>query len=286
MGYVIPNFENFVVKLKLMGVSPIRIKSLVSHNKKFLEIMNETPETIKEDDAKNYLTYLTDKGEKEKQINKILSSLKIFYDDVNKKGIFSNVKFEVVDSLPHILAKEEVRRILESVQDENHKLLLELMYSSGLRPSDCVKLKASDVYMTEEGIFVKFDKDKKHYVILSENTISKLISLFGFSDRYLFEKGRSHLLVRDVEEILKNVLTNSGIDKKISCDTLRHSFAMHLLEQGVDTGLVEEYLGYYGISSKNLPLLKTIKSPIDSLDSYNLEPKINHGVSSQTLFDV
>jgi site-specific recombinase XerD len=271
MGYVIPNFENFVVKLKLMGVSPIRIKSLVSHNKKFLEIMNETPETIKEDDAKNYLTYLMDKGEKEKQINKILSSLKIFYDDVNKKGIFSNVKFEVVENLPHILAKEEVRRILDSVQDESHKLLLELMYSSGLRPSDCVKLKASDVYMTEEGIFVKFDKDKKHYVILSENTISKLISLFGFSDRYLFEKVRSHLLVRDVEEILKNVLTNSGIDKKISCDTLRHSFAMHLLEQGVDTGLIEEYLGYYGISSKNLPLLKNIKSPIDDIKSHNLD---------------
>lgn len=270
MGYVIPNFENFVVKLKLMGVSPIRIKSLVSHNKKFLEIMNETPETIKEDDAKNYLTYLMNKGEKENQINKILSSLKIFYDDVNKKGIFSNVKFEVVENLPHILAKEEVRRILDSVQDESHKLLLELMYSSGLRPSDCVKLKTSDVYMTEEGIFVKFDKDKKHYVILSENTISKLISLFGFSDRYLFEKGRSHLLVRDVEEILKNALASLGIDKKISCDTLRHSFAMHLLEHGVETDLVEEYLGYYGISSKNLPLLKNIKSPIDSINSHNL----------------
>ena len=175
--------------------------------------------------------------------------------------------------LPVVLSKEEVNLLLAAVGNQKHKLVLSLMYSAGLRVSEVVKLKAEDVDLANKILWVRQGKGgKDRQRIVSDKLINDLQR--GINQRkvgeYLFsgQKPGSHLSTRSVEKIFSRVLTGAGIKKQATCHSLRHSFATHLLESGVDIRYIQTLLGHKNLATTQIytqvsnQFLSDIKSPL------------------------
>lgn len=181
------------------------------------------------------------------------------------------------ESIPTIFSKDEVKKILNSTNNLKHKMVLSLLYSSGLRLSEVIHLKVKDVNLDELTLVVKEGKGKKDRIsVFSEKLVSD-ISLF-LEDRkpneFLFlsnQKSASGsdkpLSPRTVEKIFEQALQKSGVKKQGSPHDFRHSFATHLLESGTDIHFIQKLLGHKNLSTTSIytklanPKLAGVKSP-------------------------
>ncbi len=137
--------------------------------------------------------------------------------------------------LPKVISKEEIIKMIELTENTKHKLVISLLYSSGLRLSEIINLKREDIETQRNIILVKAGKGKKDRItILSKKVKSQLISYLienEFKSKYLFEgRNNSKYTKETVQQIVKNA--GKKINKNISPHMLRHSFATHLLEDG------------------------------------------------------
>jgi site-specific recombinase XerD len=178
--------------------------------------------------------------------------------------------------LPVILSKEEVAKILSSIDNLKHKAILMLTYSAGLRVGEVVKLKLEDIDSKRMLIHIKGSKGRKdRYTMLSETALDILRKYWREykPGKWLFEGARAgrYLSTRTVEKILEHACEKANIRKDVSVHTLRHSFATHLLEGGTDLRYIQEILGhkdsktteiYTHVSTKSIG---KIKSPLDTL---------------------
>jgi site-specific recombinase XerD len=151
--------------------------------------------------------------------------------------------------LPNVLSQEEVLRIFECVDNLKHKTLLMLIYSAGLRVGEGVKLKISDIDSNRKMIHIHDAKGRKdRYTLLSDAVLVMLREYYKEyrPKEYLFEgaAGRKHLSERSVEHVFERAVKAARIVKPISLHGLRHSFATHLLESGVDLRYIQELLGH------------------------------------------
>ena len=140
--------------------------------------------------------------------------------------------------LPTLLSKGEILRIAQGLENPKHRLIIELMYASGLRVSEVVRLRVQDVNLDELTLFVRGGKGKKdRLTIVSERLKSPLsYQMEGKQDNELVfpgPKGKT-LTTRSVQKVFQAALAASGIRKNATCHILRHSFATHLLEAGTD----------------------------------------------------
>ena len=172
--------------------------------------------------------------------------------------------------------REEVIRILQITEDIKHKALLMLMYSGGLRVGEVVRLKPEDIDANRKLIYIRASKGRKdRYTLLSDVALQTLRKYWKKErpKKWLFLSWNEekHITARTVQKIFQNVCKKAGIKKKASVHSLRHSFATHLLESGIDLRYIQELLGhksskttetYTHVSTKNL---STIKNPLDSL---------------------
>ncbi|WRQ72941.1 MAG: tyrosine-type recombinase/integrase [Methanosarcinales archaeon Met12] len=176
--------------------------------------------------------------------------------------------------MPVVLSQEEVSQILSSVNNIKHKVILMLIYSAGLRVSEVVKLKPADIDIQRKLIHVKGAKGRKdRYTILSDVAIETLglyLKMYQ-PEKWVFpgQKEGLHITTRTVQRIFEDAIKKADIDKEVSVHSLRHSFATHLLESGVDLRYIQELLGhknsktteiYTHVSNKDL---SKIKSPLD-----------------------
>lgn len=178
--------------------------------------------------------------------------------------------------LPVVFSQEEVMRLLQSVKNLKHRLILMLVYSAGLRVSEIVKLKVGDIDAKRHLIHIKGAKGRKdRYTLLSDVALEELRNYWKEykPNGWLFQgaKPDKHISPRTVEAIFEHAVEQTRIRKKVSVHTLRHSFATHLLESGTDLRYIQELLGhkssktteiYTHVSTKDLG---KIKSPLDSL---------------------
>ncbi len=176
--------------------------------------------------------------------------------------------------LPVVLSKDEVFRLLDSVLNPKHKLILALMYSAGLRVSEVVKLKVEDIDFDNKILWVRQGKGRKdRQTVISEKLIGTLGQLVGqkIVGDYLFsgQKPKIHLSTRSVEKIFQKALAAADIRKKATCHSLRHSFATHLLESGTDIRYIQQLLGHRSLVTTQIytkvsnKFLSQIKSPLD-----------------------
>ncbi len=176
--------------------------------------------------------------------------------------------------LPVVLSQEEVLRILDVVKNVKHRAILMVTYSGGLIVGETVKLKLSDIDSKRMMVFVQGAKGRKdRYTLLSEAALAQLREYYREyrPRKYLFEgwNGRKHLSERTAEKAFDTAAEKAGIRKDATIHTLRHSFATHLLEAGVDIKYIQELPGhsrtmtteiYTHVSQK--PLGKIV-SPLD-----------------------
>jgi integrase/recombinase XerD len=178
--------------------------------------------------------------------------------------------------LPNVLSKEEIKLILNAHSNIKHKAMLSLIYSCGLRRSELLNLKPSDIDSKRNIIIVRQAKGKKDRIApLSLKIIEMLREYFILykPSIYLFEgqtKGTAYD-ERSLQKVLKQAIEKVGIKKPVTLHWLRHSYATHLLENGTDLRYIQEILGhsssktteiYTHVSTKSI---QKITSPFDYL---------------------
>lgn len=209
-------------------------------------------------------TIIQKKNPANSTIHLMISALQFFFRDA--LGVLpdlqiSRPKKEKV--YPEILNKEEVKKILQSTENPKHKALLGLVYSSGLRVSEVVNLKLSDI-----------DKEKRILKVASseKNVRTTILSEMGVKivENYLNQLENPHYLfpgqnllrplsIRSAEKIFEAASKKAGIQKKVSIHSLRHAFAIHLLQEGLDVKYLQNLLGH-----KNLQTTQVYKVLVDS----------------------
>jgi integrase/recombinase XerD len=265
------------IKLELMNSSRLTIKAYNGNIKRFIEKLGKPPEQISKSDIIKYLLEI--KPEKSSSsINQILNSIKFLYKEVLKKP-------EIVNSiplpkrefkLPCVLSREETMKLINSIENTKHKLILMITYSAGLRVSEVIKLKYEDIDFERKLIHIHNAKGMKdRMTLLSDKCIegiSKYVEVYG-KGKWLFPgmDFGEHLNARSVQKIYEKAAKKTGITKDSSVHTLRHSFATHLLENGIELRYIQELLGhessktterYTHVTEKGLG---RIKSPLDSI---------------------
>ena len=267
---------NLISELKLRGFSENTIKSYLRHNQEFLNHIQKPPEDINDNDIKLYLGHLiSDKKLSPSSVNLVTSSIKFYYNEVLKKRLlidFKSMKRE--KKLPVVLTKQEIKKLIESAKNPKHRLLINLMYSSGLRVSESVSLKFEDIDIEERTGVVRAGKGKKDRIILlSESFVIELKTYLikNNKSKYLFSYKDSHITTRQAERIVSETAKKAGIKKRIFCHALRSSFATHLLEAGTDIRYIQELLGHSSLETTQIytkvttEQLKKIKSPMDNI---------------------
>ncbi|MDO8509183.1 MAG: tyrosine-type recombinase/integrase [Nanoarchaeota archaeon] len=262
-------------ELKIRGFSPLTLRNYSFFVEKFLLKSNKNENDLTQDDAKAYLGELFDSKSKN-TIMLAAASLKFFYTEILGKE-FSQIKMPKKDKkLPEVLTKEEVRKLIESADNIKSRLIISLLYSSGLRVSELVNLKKDDLNLQEKIGWVRRGKGGKDRLItLSVNLAGELKDYFEMKGKdkvYVFSKDKP-LTTRNIQKIIKGTRIRAGINKKVTPHTLRHSFATHLLEAGTDIRFIQSMLGHSSIATTQIYAhvstdeIKKIKNPLDVLDN-------------------
>lgn len=272
-------FEVLTRELRLRNYSAKTIKAYKSCLRSFIDHFKPRhPRALSENDIRNYLLYLLEeKQSASTTVNQVFNALRFLYVDLYKMPfvIASVPRPKKEHKLPDVLNQEEVIKILNAVDNLKHKTILMLIYSAGLRVGESVRLKIEDIDSKRKVIHLRGAKGKKdRYTLLSDVVLEKLREYFKQyrPKEYLFEgkEDRKHLSERSVQSVFERAVKTAGIRKPVSVHTLRHSFATHLLESGVDLRYIQELLGH--ASSKTTEVythvsqkaLGKIVSPLDT----------------------
>jgi len=271
--------EKVKKELKLRGYSQKTRKAYLHQIRRYTRYFTKDPKDLDEEHIKDYILHLIDKEKVSRSYhNQAASAIKFLYDRVlnMRRTVDGLPRPRKEKKLPVVLSHEDVVRVFESVENIKHKAILMLIYSAGLRVSEVVKLKVRDIDAERKLIHVKGAKGMKdRYTILSDVALETLdIYLKSYKpQKWLFAgtKKTRHLSTGSVQKIFDSAVKSAGITKDVSVHTLRHSFATHLLESGVDLRYIQELLGHK--SSKTTEIythvstrdLGKIRSPLDNL---------------------
>jgi|SRR3989344_3691014 len=243
---------------------------------KFFRFNKKDPRKINKNDIREYLDLLLDKSRSGNTINVNLNAIKFLLKDVLGKRVTVNIKFSKVPKrLPTVLTKEEIKILINSIENEKHKLMVQLMYSAGLRVSELLNLKVQDLELEKNYGFVRGGKGNKDRMFIIARKIKEDLTGLIEKDKlenYLFYSNRKMPYnIRTLQEIVRKAAKDSKIRKKVSCHTLRHSFATHLIEDGYSINEVQSLLGHKSPETTLVyvhaasPNMIKVKSPLDRL---------------------
>ena len=265
--------------LKLKGYSNKTRKSYIGHIRRFIDFYEENPLNFHKNDIDKYLLYLLEHQEySHSYVNQAISAIKFLYIDILKiKDIIIYIpRPKKENKLPEVLSQKEVIKLLSAIQNIKHRSILFLIYSAGLRVGEVVRLKVNDIDSDRMLIHIVQGKGRKdRYSVLSEVALEELRTYVRKykPDNWLFPGAEvdRFLTERSVQKVFENAKIKSGIQKKVTVHSLRHSFATHLLEGGVDLRYIQELLGHQ--SSKTTEIykhvteksIKNIASPLDRI---------------------
>lgn len=271
-----PLLEKVQNRLLLKGCSRKTIEVYLYHLGKFLKLYPYAERATKED-IERYLLVLIKKGYFEATVRLNYAALRFLYEVVLGKdlgfGIMDIPKRPV--KLPRVLSRQEILGMIGCTKNVKHRLLIMLLYSSGLRVSEAVRLKISDICPERGLIFVRQGKGKKDRVtVLSERFKKELFSYLcsrGDQGEYLFPTKRGFLSKKAAQYIIARAAKKSGVGKRVTPHMLRHSFATHLLEQGLDIRYIQRLLGHRNLSTTQVYTrvssldVERVRSPFDTL---------------------
>jgi site-specific recombinase XerD len=252
--------------LKLAGYSPRTVEAYSYHVKKFIEYFKKDPIMISEDEIKQYFLFLKYKKKLSGSASaQAISGIKFMYQktlDMDFK-VFGIVKNPRGKKLPVILTREEVSKVLNSIRILRHKACLTLIYTCGLRLHEATSIAPADIDSKRMVVHVKDGKGRQDRIVPLPQCTLQILRVHYKTHRnpqYVFpapgrgahkEEAVSKIPLPDssVQTVLKKVLRGVNIIKNVSIHNLRHSYATHLLEAGIDIRIIQKYLGHRSISS-------------------------------------
>ena len=273
--------EQFIREMQLRNYSPRTIHSYSTLLAK-VEIFYSLPlDKITVLQFKDYLhRRITSDGISTSMTNQLISAFKMMQVDVLKRD-WEQIKIKRprrTKRLPVVLSIQEVENLIGTARNLKHKAIVMLAYSSGLRRQELQMIKPSAIDSARMQVHVVQGKGKKdRYTILSEKAL-EVLRLYYKSERpacFLFEaQGRKgqHLSDTTLNCIVKKLAVKAGIKKQISFHTLRHCFATHLLEKGVNLRLIQQFMGHVSLKTTSgyLHLVNvnpaSVSSPLDAMN--------------------
>lgn len=263
------------VEMKLRGFSEKTMKSYLFYNQKFIEYIEKSPEDVTEEDIKEFLANKLSESVSNGTINFIKASLKFYYGDILGKNLSLIKTPRIVKKLPIVLTKKEIKKLLKT-KNIKHRLLIELLYSTGLRLSECVNLRYKDLDVCENIGWVRNGKGGKDRIFIISELFKKDLLYYmkkrGYAENgYIFTVNGRQMSPRGIQHAIKTSVERAGIDKNVHVHTLRHSFATHLLENGTDIRKIQHLLGHSSLQTTQIYTqvsseeIKKIKSPLDVL---------------------
>ncbi len=272
--------ENFVKWLRSKRYSESTIKTYVDAIRVFLKFFSEKAlYDIENNDIIIFNNeYILKNKLSASYQNQMVNAVKLFFQTVqNRKLNIEQIhRPKKPKTLPNVLSKEEIKVILEAHGNIKHRAMLSLIYACGLRRSELLNLKPTDIDSKRGILLIKQAKGKKDRIAPISEKIIELLRQYYKAYKptvWLFEgqqKGEQYT-AESLQSVLKQALQKSNINKPVSLHWLRHSYATHLLERGTDLRYIQELLGhkssktteiYTHVSTKSL---QQITSPFDDL---------------------
>jgi integrase/recombinase XerD len=273
--------DQFVHELQLRNYSA---RTIVTYSTLLTKLGNNFELTLDKISTQQFKDYLhqriTVDGISVSMINQYISAFKIMQVDILKRD-WQQIRVRRPrreKRLPLVLSLSEIERLIVATSNIKHKALLMLAYSSGLRRQELQMIEPSAIDSSRMQVHVVQGKGKKdRYTILSLKTLELLRVYYKYNKpkKYLFEsqvrKGQ-FLSDTTLNNIIKQNAAKAGIKKQVSFHTLRHSFATHLLEKGVNLRLIQQFMGHVSLKTTSVYLHlvnvnpASVSSPLDSMN--------------------
>ena len=266
-------FEPLIEECKLRNYSQKTIEIYLRYNQEFLTFTHKKPQEITREDIRSYLLHCIEKQQSSSTINLAHNALNFYYCTILGRK-FQDISFQKreqkVRSIP---TKEEIQKMIYVTSNLKHKILIGLLYASGIRRSEAIKIQIADIDFDRKLLLIRQGKGAKYrYTILSGIIIHQIKEYFKNTiqhNSYLFSTPNGHITARTVEAIIHNAKHNAKITKHLSPHSLRHSFATHLMENGTKIEYIQQMLGHKDIRTTRIyqhistSHLENIKSPHD-----------------------
>lgn len=241
------------------------------HLERFLEYVLKTPGVGRDVRLRNWLESF---GTKEATRRIAFAALKFFYMDVNgiHLPVFS-IRRKSAKTMPAVMTRDEVGFILERVANRKHRIMLSLMYGSGLRVGELAGLNIGDVDFGAGRLHVHLGKGAKDRLVVLPRLLHPDLEWAaggrGGNEPLFITRTGKRYSIRSVQAVFEKARKGSGIKKKVSCHSLRHSFATHLLERGTDVRVIQDQLGHQNLKTTMAythltdDILRQVISPLD-----------------------
>lgn len=275
MNYTLDK-EKYLEGLKnvciLKGFSRQTIKAYCYNVSKFLDFIDRSRLNL---GKSNVRSYLLTQDLSTNSLRLQHASISFFFREILRHPFsFEDVPIKKKEkTLPKLLIKEQIKRIIEATDNLKHKIIIKLLYSSGLRLSELLNLKRKDFDFEKNIIYVRLGKGRKDRItLISENLKLDILKYYSnniFKTEYFFEGRNGKYTKKSVQKVLNNTGEKIGIN--VHPHMLRHSFATHLLDAGTDIRHIQKLLGHSDISTTEIYThvsnrdITNIKSPLDNL---------------------
>ena len=262
---------------KIRNLKPRTIDGYKSYVSYFLNSVNKNPEELTCQDVREFLLRKKEEGLKATTLNLYNSAIRFFFRNVLHL-LWDDItvpRMMIEHKLPVVLSVEEINRLLDATKDLKYKAMFATMYSSGMRVSEVIHLHYDDISRTNMQIHIRDTKNRMdRYTILSERNLEILTEYWfcnGKPREILFPNKFTgqYLTVSALEQVMRRAVADAGLSSKATPHCLRHSFATHLMEQGVDHRNIQALLGHRDPKSTEVYLhvsnkaLMGIRSPFD-----------------------
>ena len=274
-----PHLIRFVETLQLKGYSENTVRTYRNELTQFLILLKDRNVLdCDETNVRNYFLYCINELKlSENTMHSRTNAIKFFFEKVlhRKKFFFEIHRQKKEKKLPKVIHSADIKRIFDLTENLKHNTMLKISYGMGLRVSEVVNLKISDIDSKQMLVLLERAKGKKdRYVNLPESLLVQLRLYYKEykPKEYLFEgQYGGQYSIRSAQMVFKQAMVRSGLNKVVSFHSLRHSFATHLLEQGTDIRFIQDLLGHNDIKTTLLythvsdTSIRKIKSPLDRI---------------------
>jgi site-specific recombinase XerD len=275
--------ENLIKRMQmdlvLQGYSEKTVKSYSWHVGQFVQYVSADVESLGEEDIRRYLYHIkTELNYSVSNLSQAFSAIKFLYRNTLQMPLKLSTLRGPRQSrrLPVVLSRQELKQLFDSVDNLKHRTIFITAYAAGLRLSEVAHLRVSDIDSGRMQIRVEQGKGKKdRYTLLSERLLQRLREYWRIyrPKQWLFpgQSGVKPISITCIQRVFKEARNKTGISKPITMHTLRHSFATHLLEQGVDIFTIQKLLGHKYLQSTVVylhlqqPMANTVRIPVNQM---------------------
>lgn len=238
----------------------------------------EDPATITEEQVRNYVLHLVnDQGISRSMQNSVVNAIKFYYEHVlgQKKKEYWIERPRKELRLPVVASKEEIGRLILAAENPKHRLIISLLYASGIRRGELLALRLKDINVDRKQLFVRGGKGNKDRTTLLGGQLVTSIETYlqAYKPRYWLLEGQDQqqYSATSVAKVIERARKKAQINTHITPHVLRHSFATHLMEAGTDTRYIQQLLGHASIKTTQIythvsnNVLEKISSPLDQI---------------------